>query len=60
MQIKIETTQRQGLGQTLENLVLKINAKAMGVNVIPSIEKCGYVLFIFVFVEYIIYIYIFQ
>uniref|UniRef100_A0A914Y1K4 Uncharacterized protein n=1 Tax=Panagrolaimus superbus TaxID=310955 RepID=A0A914Y1K4_9BILA len=44
MQVRIETATRPGgLGQTLENLVLKANAKTMGVNFMPQIEKCGYV-----------------
>lgn len=58
MQIKLETTQRQGLGQTLENLVLKINAKASGVNVVPVIEKCGYVNFYYLAVSYLIFIFL--
>jgi hypothetical protein len=42
MQVKTETATRAGgNAQTLENLVLKINAKASGVNFMPTIEKCG-------------------
>uniref|UniRef100_A0AC34FE29 Uncharacterized protein n=1 Tax=Panagrolaimus sp. ES5 TaxID=591445 RepID=A0AC34FE29_9BILA len=42
MQVKVETANRPGgSGQTLENIVLKVNAKTMGVNFMPQIEKCG-------------------
>ena len=45
IQICVETATRSGgNGQTLENLVLKMNAKTNGINYLPVIEKCGQLL----------------